>query len=68
MIELTPKEEKYIAILEKRGNHLEDRINNSPRDLSYDKAELAALDWAIDKLTGADQEEIPTVKIASNQV
>lgn len=54
---LTRKEVGKIAVLAKRLEHLERRINSSSADLSFDKAEAAALRWAIGRLTpnAADQ-------------
>ena len=37
-----------IQVLGKRVDHLAQRIANSHRDLSFDKAELSALRYAID--------------------
>jgi hypothetical protein len=59
---MTQQEERYIAILEKRADHLEKRINSSDRDLSYDKAELAALDWAVDFITDIIAPEVNPAK------
>lgn len=39
-----------IAVLERRAAHLAARIARDPRDLSYDKRELAALNWAVGAL------------------
>lgn len=36
-----------ISVLEKRISHLRKRIEGSNADLSFDKAELAALEWAL---------------------
>ena len=41
---------KCIKILNKRADHLAGRIANSEKDLSYDKSELSALKFAIEKL------------------
>lgn len=41
-----------IGALEKRANFLAFRIAGTQQDLSYDKAELAALQWAIPLLRG----------------
>lgn len=38
---------KHIRCLERRLGHLETRVATSSKDLSYDKAEIAALKWAI---------------------
>lgn len=42
--------EKNIRILERRAGHLEIRIANSDKELSYDIAERNALAWASDEL------------------
>lgn len=40
--------EKYLQRLERRASHLEARIAASlTKDLSYDKAELAAIRWVV---------------------
>ena len=44
-----------LKTLSRRADHLAKRIAESPLDLTYDKAELAALQWAIEQLEG----EIP---------
>lgn len=41
--------QKYLARLEKRANHLEQRTKDNPA-LTFDKAELNALLWAIKTL------------------
>jgi len=41
-----PKQ-KYIRCLERRKSYLDERIKRSDLDLTYDKAELNALNWAI---------------------
>ena len=41
-----------LKVLERRADHLAKRIAESPLDLTYDKAELIALRWAIDELEG----------------
>ena len=38
---------KHLKMLQRRADHLEKRINTNPVSLTYDKAELAALRWAI---------------------
>jgi hypothetical protein len=43
----------HLAILQKRAEHLRARIaqaERNGRDLSFDKAERAALQWAIQEL------------------
>lgn len=48
MREANKYDRKCAQTLTRRMNHLRARIaNNSNRDLSYDKAELAALEWAL---------------------
>ena len=42
--------QKYIRCLERRAQYLEKRIDTSAVDLSYDKAEMNALKWAVDTL------------------
>lgn len=42
--------QKYIRCLERRSQYLEKRIETSQSDLSYDKAEMNALKWAVDTL------------------
>ena len=39
-----------LKTLLRRADHLEKRIAESPLDLSYDNAELAALRWAVEEL------------------
>jgi len=39
--------ENYLDRIVKRRNHLADRIKATDKHLSYDEAELAALDWVI---------------------
>ena len=43
-------QKKYLEILRKRRDYLVLRVASSGKDLSYDKAEAAALSWAISKL------------------
>ncbi len=47
---LNQQERRHVGCLERRAHHLALRIQVSPRELSYDKAELAALRWAIKTL------------------
>lgn len=50
---LSPREHERLDRLRKRAHHLQNRIDARPRyDLSYDKAELSALCWAIAKISG----------------
>lgn len=45
---LTHGERRRIQTLEKRRDHLAERIAQNPdRNLSYDRAELGALNWAL---------------------
>jgi hypothetical protein len=44
---------KHLAILRKRRDYLNVRIGKSGKDLSYDKAEAAALTWVLDVLDKA---------------
>ena len=44
-----------LKTLTRRADHLAKRIAESPLDLTYDKAELAALRWAIQEL----EEKVP---------
>ena len=41
---------RHVAVLRKRARHLAARIAMDPRDLSYDKAELAAIEWVLRRL------------------
>lgn len=41
-------ERRKVFTLERRAEHLALRIANSKHDLNYDKAELAAIRWALD--------------------
>lgn len=44
------REAKKIKCLIKRVNYLEGRIQNSNRDLSFDKQEMAALVWVLEEI------------------
>ena len=48
-------QKKYLEILQKRRDYLIKRINYSQKDLSYDKAEAAALSWAVNKLAKLEE-------------
>jgi hypothetical protein len=48
---LTKDERRHIATLTRRSDHLARRIVMSDKDLTFDRAERAALDWAISQLT-----------------
>lgn len=39
--------QKYIRCIERRVIHLEKRIQTSKQDLTFDKAEVNALRWAV---------------------
>ena len=52
------KEQDYINRLKKRLNHLNKRVMESPKELSYDKAEANALRWAISILVSLDFEDL----------
>ena len=39
--------QKYIRCIERRVTHLEKRIQTSKQDLTFDKAEVNALRWAV---------------------
>ena len=41
---------KHIKTIKRRVDHLANRILKSTSDLSFDKAELTALQWALEKL------------------
>lgn len=44
---------RKVERLKRRAYHLQNRIDRMPRiDLSHDKAELSALRWAIEQITG----------------
>lgn len=62
---LSSREKKYTETLQKRADFLENRIVESKdKDLSYDRAEKAALSWAIYTIT-TERKEFRT-RIASN--
>jgi hypothetical protein len=42
---------KHLKSLIRRKNFLYNRVKNSTDDLSFDKAEVAALTWAIQELS-----------------
>lgn len=48
--ETVSQESDYLDRLKRRIAYLRKRIDRTPRDLSYDKAELAALEWAVTTL------------------
>lgn len=49
---MNQQERRHLETLEKRAAHLAQRIAGSTKELSYDKAELAALSWAIALVKG----------------
>lgn len=50
---LTAREDEKLQRLRKRAYHLQNRIDSRPRyELTHDKAELSALCWAIQRITG----------------
>ena len=50
---LNADEARRLWRLKKRAYHLQNRIDRSPRmDMSHDKAELSALRWAVEKISG----------------
>ena len=52
---------RKIASLIRRADHLKARIINSPnKDLTFDKQELAALDWALQQLEALDEARLPS--------
>lgn len=58
MIGLNYRERKHVEILQRRMHHLSKRVSNAPeKDLSFDKQELAALRWAVERVTS---DRIPT--------
>ena len=56
---LTHKERRYVEILVRRARHLENRISSSEKRFTYDEHELAALKWAVERITGMRYEDIP---------
>lgn len=57
----------YIDQLEKRKKWLERRVSESDKDLSYDRLELAALDWALPILQQVASEEFDFLVIDTAQ-
>lgn len=49
---MNQQERRYIETVEKRVAHLAQRIAGSTKELSYDKAELAALSWMLQLVKG----------------
>lgn len=49
---LNYKERKHLEILQRRMHHLTKRIEGTPnKDLSFDKQELSALRWVLERVT-----------------
>jgi len=63
MTGLKYKERKHIAVLQRRMQHLRERIGQAPLDKSmdWDKRELGALRWVIERVYGL-QESVGTEK------
>ena len=53
---------RRIAVLEKRLKWLRNRIDNTEGDLTYDKAEASALEWAIPILISVRDELVKQYK------
>lgn len=53
---LTRTEKRRVEVLRRRLGYLEIRIQRSGTDLSFDRAEAAALRWVISCVTGEKQE------------
>ena len=47
---LTPEELQHLSILKRRAEHLQTRIDQSPKKLAYDEREVAALKWAMSRV------------------
>lgn len=52
--QLTPKEEERLQRLRNRAYHLQNKIDAKPinYEMGYSRAELSALCWAIEKISG----------------
>ncbi len=63
MTGLSRKEQVHIATLQRRVHHLHERIKSAPvgRCMDWDRRELSALRWIIERLYGI-QERIGTEK------
>lgn len=62
------KEEKFINQLQKRMNHLLERINAHPtKNLSFDAHEAAAIKWALKKIDSL-QEDLELCEIALESI
>ena len=62
------KEEKFIKQLQKRMNHLLERINAHPeKNLSFDAHEAAAIKWALKKIDSL-QEDLELCEIALESI
>ena len=46
----TANDQKHFERLDRRRMWLEDRIDSTDEDLSWDKAELASLTWAMKRI------------------
>jgi hypothetical protein len=51
---LTSIERRNIEVLVRRRDHLRRRIKSSPVDLSYDRTEACALEWAVKYIAGKE--------------
>jgi hypothetical protein len=50
---LNSEERGKLEMLKRRAYHLQNRIDKAPRmDLSYDKRELSAIRWAVERIGG----------------
>ena len=49
----TGEERRRIEVLRKRRDWLKARVESSPVDLSFDKAEYSALSWALGVIANA---------------
>lgn len=47
---LNQQERRHVDFLRRRADFISRRIRSSPKELSYDRAELGALKWAIRRL------------------
>ena len=58
---LSSKERRFVGVLQKRAEWLARRIGEASHDLTYDKQERAALQWALGVIANARKnDEIPT--------
>lgn len=56
------REQKRIDTLKRRMRVLEERVNTTTKDLSYDKREASALRWAISLVEGSDLVELRRIE------